>query len=89
MSFPSSIRSALIAAMLLAADPALAAQGAVKVGDVLPAAQVHIITQPGRYGLGPAVPGSNYAVIGNLLVRVDAKTGAVQSIIREVEGILD
>lgn len=67
------------------------AQGrvAVEIGQTVPADKLHIVTEPGRYGLGPELPGSHYAVVGNQLVRIDAKTGVVQSIIRNVDGIRD
>ena len=65
------------------------AQPAVEIGQVVPKGQLHIVTEPGRYGLGPELPGSHYAVVGDLLIRIDAKTGVVQSIIRKVDGIRD
>ncbi|WP_143025652.1 hypothetical protein [Paracoccus isoporae] len=61
----------------------------VQVGEVVPPDQIYIISRPGRYGLGPEIPGSDYAVVGNQLVRVNAETRKVQSIIRRVERIVD
>lgn len=62
---------------------------AVQIGEVVSPERLHIISRPGRYGLGPEIPGSDYAIVGNLLIRVNAETRQVQSIIRRVEGILD
>ncbi|WBU55635.1 hypothetical protein [Paracoccus sediminicola] len=61
----------------------------VEVGDVISGDRLHIVTSPGRYGLGPELPGSDYAVVDNLLIRIDDGSHEVQSIIREVRGILD
>lgn len=62
---------------------------AIEIGQTVSAERLHIVTEPGRYGLGPEIPGSRYAVIGKILVRIDAKTGVIQSIIREVDRIRD
>lgn len=71
-------------------EPVHAEGGApVEIGEAVPAENLHIVTEPRRYGLGPELPGSHYAIIGNTLVRIDAETSVVQSIIRKVEGILD
>lgn len=61
----------------------------VQVGDRLERGQFHIITHPGRYGLGPNVPGSIYAVANGRLIRMDERTMQVQSILRMVNGVLD
>lgn len=59
------------------------------VGDTLSASEVHIITSPGRYGLGPAPDGSRYAVADGKLIRVDPNTLKVQSILRSQSEVLD
>lgn len=59
------------------------------VGDVIPASELHIVTHPGRYGLGPEQPGSRYAVAYGRLIRVDESSHKVLSVIRMVNGILD
>lgn len=94
MNLPSAVvLICMSAALFFGAIPpkAAVAQGgaAVEIGQTVPAEKLHIVTEPGRYGLGPELPGSHYAVVDNLLVRIDAKTGAVQSIIRKVDGIRD
>ena len=61
----------------------------ISVGDTLPRDQVHIITEPGVYGLGRNVPGSEYAVANSRLIRVDPKTLKVLSILRVQDGVLD
>lgn len=94
MSLPSAVALICISMTLslgVIAPNAAAAQGgaAVEIGQTVPAEKLHIVTEPGRYGLGPELPGSHYAVVDNFLVRIDAETGAVQSIIRKVDGIRD
>lgn len=59
------------------------------VGDTLPADQIHIVTKPGLYGLGPEPPESKYAVAHGKLIRIDPKTGQVLSILRNQAKILD
>lgn len=72
------------------AEMSAMAQGAgFSVGDKLPAGQVHIITNPGLYGLGPAPAGSAYAVANGMLIRIDPKSGQVLSILRAQAEILD
>lgn len=61
----------------------------ISVGDTLAPDAIHIITVPGRYGLGPEVPGSHYAVAAGRLIRVDAQSFKVLSILRVQDGILD
>ncbi|TRW97246.1 hypothetical protein FNJ84_06905 [Paracoccus sp. M683] len=61
----------------------------IAVGDILPADQVHIITEPGLYGLGRNVGNSEYAVASGQLIRVDPKTMKVLSILRSQSTILD
>ncbi|RNF33401.1 hypothetical protein [Paracoccus methylarcula] len=59
------------------------------VGDRLPADQVHVITKPGLYGLGPEPANSKYAVAHGKLIRIDPETGKVLSILRSQTEILD
>ncbi|MFV0291971.1 MAG: hypothetical protein ACK5II_01585 [Paracoccus sp. (in: a-proteobacteria)] len=61
----------------------------ISIGETVAASDLHIVSHPGRYGLGPELPGSRYAVIRNYLVRIDAKSHKVQSVIRKVPEILD
>ena len=75
-------------------DPACIPPGQAKkkrtvVGDIVDRNDVHIITDPGLYGLGATPHGSRYAVVGNRLVRLDSRTGKILSIIRLVDAILD
>ena len=71
------------------AAPSSQGKGNVEIGETVPADKLHIVTEPGHYGLGPELPGSHYAIVGNMLVRIDAESGAVQSVIRKVDRILD
>lgn len=59
------------------------------VGDLLRPGAFHLISNPGRYGLGPEPAGSRYALIAGLLVRIDMKSLKILSIIRQQREILD
>ncbi|WBU59459.1 hypothetical protein [Paracoccus albus] len=90
MSLSGTIVSLLVAAILVsvaaATETVEAGNGTpVEIGEVIPAENLQIVKEPGRYGLGPGLPGSHYAVVGDLLIRINAETGAVQSIIRKVQ----
>lgn len=61
----------------------------IAVGDVLSKGDVHIITEPGSYGLGRNVGDSEYAVANGRLIRIDPKTLKVLSILRVQDAILD
>ncbi|MFD2814385.1 hypothetical protein ACFSYD_07710 [Paracoccus aerius] len=50
---------------------------------MLPADLVDFIEQPGRYGLGTEPRGSRYAIVQGHLVRVDADTMELQSVLRK------
>lgn len=102
MKFPHSISAVVSAVVLvtgmtgglptgaaLAQSAEQAAEAAFGVGDTLSADQVHIITSPGLYGLGPAPDGSKYAVAGGKLIRIDPATLKVQSILRNQSEVLD
>ena len=72
------------------ADNALAADsGTFGVGDALPASDVHIITKPGLYGLGPEPADSKYAVAAGKLIRINPESGKVLSILRSQTQVLD
>jgi hypothetical protein len=62
--------------------PAQAETARPRVGDVVPRKQIKVIQSPGRYGLGSEPKGSKYAIVGGTLVRIDAKTGKILSILR-------
>lgn len=66
-----------------------ATQEGIGVGDTLPAAEVHIITSPGRYGLGPEPEGGKYAVAKGKLIRIDPESYKIQSILRAQSEVLD
>lgn len=78
-------------------DPACVPPGQAKkrggdgfvVGDILDLGTIHIINQPGLYGLGEPPLGNRYAVVDGRLVRIDSETGRLLSIIRLVDAILD
>lgn len=61
----------------------------LSIGQILTAEEFHMVSRPGRYGLGPALPGSIYAVVQGRLVRIDQQTYQIKSIIRSVDEILD
>lgn len=61
----------------------------VKAGDMPDAKDVHLITMPGRYGLGSDQTASRYAIIDSTLVRVDANSLKVLSVLRRPVAILD
>lgn len=66
------------------------AQSAIfQVGDTLPASRVHIVTSTGVYGLGPVPPGYVYAIADGRLIRMEAGSGKVLSILREQVRPLD
>ena len=69
--------------------PGQARKGGLTVGDVVDLGHVHIITDPGRYGLSLPPDGARYAVVDGRLVRVESQTGKILSIIRLVDAILD
>lgn len=62
---------------------------ALQVGENYDPAKVHLVTEPGRYGLGTPPQGSQYAVIDSYLVRVEPVSMKVLSVIRLVNEILD
>lgn len=61
----------------------------LQVGESYDPAKVHLVTEPGRYGLGTPPQGSQYAVIDSYLVRVEPGSMKVLSVIRLVNEILD
>lgn len=61
----------------------------LSVGDRLRRGEVHIISEPGLYGLGRNVGSSEYAVAKGRLIRIDPKTLKVLSILRAQDQILD
>lgn len=72
--------------------PGQAAKGQVRVlsvGDILDLGAIHIVRDPGRYGLGVPPSGNRYAIVDGRLVRVNSETGRLLSIIRLVNAILD
>lgn len=58
-------------------------------GQTIPAEHLHMITRPGRYGLGAAPAGSVYAVADRHIVRIGLEDGRVLSVLRPVQRILD
>ena len=67
----------------------MGARQAISVGDTLSRNRVHFVTEPGAYGLGRNVPGSEYAIANGRLIRIDPATLKVLSILRVQDGILD
>ena len=62
---------------------AQADEARLREGDTVPSAKAKLIEQPGLYGLGPELPGSRYAVVEGKLVRLDAKSLKILSILRQ------
>lgn len=65
------------------------ATGTIAVGDTLSGGQVHVIKEPGLYGLGRKVGNSEYAIASGMLIRIDPATLKVLSILRVQPEILD
>nr|WP_111297755.1 hypothetical protein [Paracoccus saliphilus] len=59
------------------------------VGDTPLPAQVRLIKNLGTFGLGPDLPGSRYAIVGKHLVRIDAESGQILSILRPLPELKD
>lgn len=59
------------------------------VGRVVDWRDVHVVRKPGLYGLAQAPRGQHYAIIDGRLVRIEANTAKVLSVIRTVDAILD
>lgn len=62
---------------------AQADEAKLREGDMVPTGKAKLIERPGLYGLGPEQPGSRYAVVEGKLVRLDAKTLKILSILRQ------
>ncbi|WP_111559074.1 hypothetical protein [Paracoccus sediminilitoris] len=73
---PDPLRVASVAAKEAAERPIM--------GTVPSKGQVQRIRNPGNYGLGNDIAGSIYAIVSGHLVRLDAKTGRIISILRPV-----
>lgn len=71
---PDSLRVASVAAKEPSERPTM--------GTVPSKGQVQRIKNPGNYGLGNDISGSIYAIVSGHLVRLDAKTGRIISILR-------
>lgn len=56
------------------------------VGDTPQPGQIRLIENFGAFGLGPNLPGSRYAVVAKHLVRIDAASGQILSILRPLPG---
>lgn len=71
-------------------DAECAAPASVPViGASVDRGSLHLITRPGRYGLGHPPGGSRYAVLDGQIVRVSVTDGQLLSILRRTERILD
>ncbi|WP_410216486.1 hypothetical protein [Paracoccus sp. (in: a-proteobacteria)] len=64
--------------------PALAETVATRpvVGEIVSPQDVQPIRNLGSYGLGPHLPGSVYAITAGHLVRIDANSGKILSVLR-------
>lgn len=63
-------------------DAAASVEADIAPGDVLRDEQVRVIERPGEYGLGSNLEGSRYAISDGHLIRIDAESLRVQSILR-------
>lgn len=54
----------------------------LQIGEPVAADSIHLIERPGLYGVADPAPGMRYAVVGSSLVRIDAATNVVRSIVR-------
>lgn len=74
-----------------AAEAAVTAETphAIVVGDHLTPEQIHVLAEPGRYGLGPQIRGSRYGIAGGQLIRFDPESLEVQSILRRQHQLPD
>ncbi|MBK4215267.1 hypothetical protein JJJ17_04935 [Paracoccus caeni] len=72
--------------MAVLEQPGSAEAGEVAVGDVVSLEQAVIVEQPEDYGLALAPEGDRYAIINDMLVRIDPENGKILSILRPVEG---
>lgn len=59
------------------------------IGASVDRGSLHLITRPGRYGLGHPPGGSRYAVLDGQIVRISVSDGQLLSILRRAERILD
>lgn len=59
------------------------------VGEFLTDGDYHLVTHPGRYGMGPERQGNRYAIVTGRLVRIDAATHKILSVLRDHVEILD
>lgn len=59
------------------------------VGAILNPEDLHVVTLPGRYGLGPGMSGSQYGVVAGHLVRFDPVTHRTLSILRRAPQVMD
>lgn len=59
------------------------------IGMPVDESELHLITRPGRYGLGQASGGSRYAVLNGRLVRVSVSDGQLLAVLRHADRILD
>ena len=57
----------------------------VQVGDVVASENLQLVEQPEKFGLSNAPDGDRYALVDDLLVRVDPANGKILSILREVD----
>lgn len=60
-----------------------------RVGDIAPPGKLHRIKTPGLYGLSDPPQGHAYAILDGQLIRIDARTGQIRSVLWRVRQILD
>ncbi|MFD1483304.1 hypothetical protein [Paracoccus nototheniae] len=72
-----------------AGDHVRAAVALPMVGDIPDSTTIQMIDNLGAVGLGPDLPGSRYAVVGGHLVRIEAASGKILSVLRPLPRMPD
>lgn len=60
-----------------------------RVGEAIDPDQLHRVQRPGLYGVSDSPDGSRYGILDGRLIRYDPGKLRVQSVIREVDEIVD
>lgn len=61
----------------------------VRVGETIDPAQLHPVRRPGLYGVSVSPDSSRYGIVEGRLIRYDPTSLRVQSVIRQVDEIVD
>lgn len=66
-----------------------AAPNLPRVGKKIDPAELHPVRRPGLYGVSDSPDGSRYGIVNDRLIRYDPASLRIQSIIRQVDEIVD